>query len=77
MTIAILEALYLREAVSHGIQIQICFASCLSGETTEKISFFNFMDHKAFIFQLEVFEINSSYGFHLPFTSSADPYFFT
>ena len=36
------------------------------------------MDHKAFISQLEVFEINSSVvgdGFHLPLTSPADPYF--
>ena len=47
----------IREAVSHGIKIQICFASCLSGETMKKGIIFNFMDHKAFILQLEVFEI--------------------
>ena len=36
------------------------------------------MDDKAFISQLEVFEINSSVvddGFRLPLTSPADPYF--
>ena len=37
------------------------------------------MDHKAFISQLEIFEINSfavGDGFRLPLTSPADPYFF-
>ena len=66
----------MREAVSDGIQIPDMFRQLLSGETIKRVSFFNFMDHKAFILQLEVFQINSSDGFHLPFTSSADPYFF-
>ena len=38
----------------------------------------NFMNHKAFISQLGVFEINSSVvdgGYRLPLTSPAGPYF--
>ena len=50
-------------------------------ETIKKVSSktVNFMDHKTFILQPNVFKINSSvvdYGFHLPLTSPADPHFF-
>ena len=70
----------IREAVSHAIKIRICLASRLSRKTMKKgkSRAVNYMDHKAFISQLQVFDISNSVvddGFHLPLTSSADPYF--
>ena len=47
--------------MSYEIKIPTCLASCLSDETIKSVSSkrVNFMDHEAFISQLEVFEINS------------------